>query len=176
MSDVNTDSIDPSFLDEISEVSPEENELSLEQLALLISTNRIRILEDKVQDEYKVLKQRQEEVRVLNKLLKLLNRMTDAEGELDIKDDAEVREFLEKAVELGSEIDLDKTKYNSHERELLIENLRTTVDDKNTENDLQLQVITRLTNERYETYQMVRSILKPLHEDKINKARAVSGR
>ncbi len=61
-------------------------------------------------------------------------------------------------------------------RELLIENIRTSIDDYNTENDLQLQMITRYTNERYETFQMVRSIMKPLHEDKVNKARSAAGR
>lgn len=176
MSDIDLEGIDTGFIEDIASDQETSGELSIEQLALLISTDRIRILEDKVQDEYKLLRERQEKVRALNKLLKLLNRITNAEGEIEIKDDPEILEFLQKAQELGADVDPSKTKYNSHERELLIENLRTTIDDYNTENDLQLQIITRLTNERYETYQMVRSILKPLHEDKVNKARSASGR
>jgi hypothetical protein len=40
---------------------------------------------------------------------------------------------------------------------------------------MQIQTISRFTNERYETYQMARSILRPLHEDKQRKAREISG-
>jgi len=68
----------------------------------------------------------------------------------------------------------DKFKYNKDERDRLVENIRMTIEDLNVKNDMQLQTITRLTNERYESYQMARSILKPLHDDKINKAHAMA--
>ncbi len=168
--------VDSDIIDAISSDLPINDDLGLEELALLISTDRIRILEDKVEAEYKKLKEQQDKVRALNHLLKLLNQLTDKEGDLDISKNKEVKKLLKKAKELGVELDPEKTKYTNHERELLIENMRTTIDDYNTDNDLQLQMITRYTNERYETYQMVRSILKPLHEDKINKARSSSGR
>ena len=50
------------------------------------------------------------------------------------------------------------------------------IEDLNTQNDMQLQTVTQLTNERYETYQMARAIMKPLDEDKKQKARSVAGR
>jgi len=67
-------------------------------------------------------------------------------------------------------------KYSREERERLVENIRMACDDLNMENDMQIQTVTRLTNERYEAFQLARSIMKPLHEDKINKARALAGR
>ena len=84
--------------------------------------------------------------------------------------------MLKQARLLGAEIDEEKLKYNNEERERLIENIRMTIEDFNVQNEMQLQMVTRLTNERYESYQMARSILKPLHDDKMSKARAISGR
>jgi hypothetical protein len=84
--------------------------------------------------------------------------------------------MLKQAKEYGVDLKDDKFKFNKEERERLIENIRLTIDDCNVLNDMQLQTITRLTTERYESYQLARSIMKPLHEDKTNKARAIAGR
>ena len=66
--------------------------------------------------------------------------------------------------------------FSREERDGSVENIRITADDINVMNDMQLQTISRLTNERYESYQMARSILKPLHDDKLRKAREISGK
>lgn len=149
--------------------------LSLEALVLLINTERLRSLEKKITAEFLELKKRQDEVSFLHKLIKTINTAT-ANEEFDCTQNEELKSLLAKAKEYGVDIKEDKFKYNKEERERLIENIRITADDNNVLNDMQLQTITRLTTERYESYQLARSIMRPLHEDKVNKARAIAGR
>lgn len=155
--------------------------LSHESLVLLITTDRLHKLENDSRRELLELKERQKKVSFLHKLTKTLHAGTTAKGELDHtplapNQWAELKEMMIAAKELGVELNEEKTKYNNEERERLIENIRMTIEDLNVQNEMQLQMVTRLTNERYESYQMARSILKPLHDDKMNKARAMGGR
>ena len=152
------------------------NSYSLETLALLINADRLKYLENKVLNEFVELKKRQDKVTFLHKLIKTINTATNQKGEFDCSDNADMKALLEKAKDYGVELKDGKFKYTKDEKERLIENVRMTIDDYNVLNDMQLQTITRLTNERYESYQMARSIMKPLHDDKINKARAIAGR
>ena len=149
--------------------------LSIESLALLINVERLKFLEKKIGAEFLELKKRQDEVSFLHKLIKTINTATSNE-EFDCTDNQDLKDLLLKAKEYGVDLKEDKFKYNKEERERLIENIRITCDDNNVLNDMQLQTITRLTTERYESYQLARSIMKPLHEDKTNKARAIAGR
>lgn len=150
--------------------------LSIETLALLINAERLKYLENKVFNEFAELKKRQDKVSFLHKLIKTINLATNQQGEFDCSNNEELKSFLQKAKEEGVEIKDGKYGYNKDERDRLVENIRMTIDDHNVLNDMQLQTITRMTNERYESYQMARSIMKPLHEDKINKARSITGR
>lgn len=150
--------------------------LSLEALILLINTERLKSLKEKTRTELSELKERQEKVRTLHQLLRNLNMATDDKGKLDCTKNEEIKNLLVKAKELGVEVKTDKFKYTKEERDRLVENIRIASDDYNVENDMQLQAISRLTNERYESYQMARSILKPLHDDKQRKAREISGK
>lgn len=155
--------------------SSNSNHLSLESLALLINMERLKRLENKIATEFVELKKRQDEVSFLHKLIKTINTATVNE-EFDCTNNQELKDLLAKAKECGVDLKEDKFKYTKEERERLIENIRITADDNNVLNDMQLQTITRLTTERYESYQLARSIMKPLHEDKTNKARAIAGR
>lgn len=149
--------------------------LSLEALVLLINSERLKNLENKITSEFIELKKRQDEVSFLHKLIKTINTAT-TNDEFDCSNNQELQDCLAKAKEHGVDLKEGKFKYNKEERERLIENIRMTADDNNVLNDMQLQTITRLTTERYESYQLARSIMKPMHEDKVNKARAIAGR
>lgn len=149
--------------------------LSLEALSLLINTERLKRLENKITTEFVELKKRQDQVTFLHKLIKAINAGTVNE-EFDCSSNPELQNLLGKAKEYGADLKEGKFKYNKDERERLIENIRITADDFNVLNDMQLQTITRFTTERYESYQLARSIMKPLHEDKVNKARAMAGK
>lgn len=148
------------------------NNLSLESLALLINTERLKYLENKIASEFVELKKRQDQITFLHKLIKTINVATDND-ELEFSKNQEFKDLLSKAKEYGVEIDDKKFKYSKDERDRLIENIRMTADDLNVLNDMQLQTITRLTNERYESYQLARSIMKPLHDAKTNTSRAI---
>lgn len=163
--------------DAVKGVTPQgdPNDLSLEALALLINTDRLKHLERKITNEFVELKKRQDQVNFLHKLIKTINIAT-VNDELDFSNNQELKDLVAKAKEYGVEVKDGKFKYNKEERERFIENIRITAEDFNVLNDMQLQSITRLTNERYESYQLARSIMKPMHDDKVNKARAIAGR
>lgn len=154
---------------------PDKSGLSLESIALLVNAERLNYLEKKISTEFKELKKRQDEVTFLHKLIKKINTVTSNE-QFDCSENKELQELLVTAKEYGVDLQEDKYQYNKDERERLLDNIRLTADDNNVLNDMQLQTITRLTTERYESYQLARSIMKPLHEDKTNKARSISGR
>lgn len=149
--------------------------LSFESLALLIHAERLNFLEDKITNTFIDLKKRQDEVALLHKLIKMVN-MATKDDVFDCSKNEEIKQILEQAKELGIEIADGKYNFSKEERERLLDNIRLTVDDKNILNDMDIQKITRLTTERYESYQLIRSMMKPLHEDKISKARAAGGR
>lgn len=150
--------------------------MSVETLVLLLTAERLHKLEDDSRNQLDELRKRQEKVTFLHKLMKTINTATGNKGDVDFTSLTELKEMLVKAKELGVDLDENKMTYNNDERERLVENLRMTVEDFNVQNDMQLQMISRMTNERYESYQLARSILKPLHDDKVSKARQISGR
>lgn len=176
MSDKTSSDSVPEILAATETSAAQDKNYSIDTLVLLITTERLNHLKDKTRIELKDLKDRQEKVRTLHKLLRAINAATDDKGKLDYSNNQEIKDLIKEAKELGVEIKGDKTKYTKEERDRLVENIRITADDYNVENDMQLQTISRLTNERYESYQMARSILKPLHEDKLKKARDIASR
>lgn len=166
-------------VDEVKQVnsnSSDPKNMSLEALSLLLLTSRLHYLQEQTKREFLELKDRQEKVAELHKVLKAINNSTAKEGSLDITQNEELKSLIKRAKELGVNVTEDKMKYTKEERDRLIENVRMSIEDFNVKNDMQLQTVTRLTNERYESFQMARSIMKPLHDDKINKARAIGGR
>ncbi|MGA8164499.1 MAG: hypothetical protein WB791_05670 [Waddliaceae bacterium] len=149
------------------------DELPLESLVLLTLTARFDYLQKKSQAQLTELKERQDNVAELNDIVKAINRATDADGGLDLSNQDELKDLLQKAGDYGVEIQEGKEIFNREERNRLVDNCRMTVDDLNTQNEMQLQTLSRLTNERYEMYQMARTIIKPLHEAKMSYAKAI---
>ncbi len=154
-----------------AEGTPDNNKPSLESLVGLILTRRLSDIANESQTKIKELQDRQKIVRDLHDVMRAVNAYD--QGDIDLSKDQKLKDLLKRAKELGVDIKEGKTKYTVEERARLIDNLRMTVEDYNMQNDLQLQALTRLTSEIYESYQLAKSILKPLHDDKINKARAM---
>lgn len=157
-------------VDEATSIDPKD--ISLEALILLINSERLHTLEDQIHKEFQELKPRQDQVAFLHKLLKAINSSTNDKGGLDWSKNDELLELMDKAREMGVDIPEGKKKFNQDERERLVDNVKMTVEDLNVQNDMQLQNITRLNNERFESYQLARAIMKPLHDVKIQSARA----
>lgn len=148
--------------------------MSLESLILLINTERLAKLRETTKKELEELRKRQSDVKKLHEALSAFNTATDDKGSLDLSSDANLKQHIQNAKDLGLEVDETKTSYTKDERDRLVENIRMHIDDLNIDNDMQIQTISRLTNERYESYQMARSILKPLSDAKQRMAREVS--
>lgn len=153
--------------------SPQHN-MSIDALLMLIHSERLKTLKEQTTKEFKELSQRQSHVRELHDIMKALNKATNEKGDVDLTDKGELAEMLKRAKELGVNVKDDKKKFTKDERDRLVENLRMTIEDLNVQNDMQLQTVQRLTNERYESYRLAQTILKPLHEDKQNKARKIA--
>lgn len=164
-------------IDEITgDLGDSHGQPSLETLVLMINTQRVKEIEEKTRIEFKELQERQEKVRVLHKILKAINSACEEDGSLDISDNQDLQDLLKEGEDLGVDIPKDKTKFSRQEKERLVENFQMTTEDYNMQNEMQLQTITRLTNERYESYQLARTIFRPLHEAKVNNARGAAGR
>lgn len=145
-----------------------EEELGLESLSLLLCSKSVKDIEARIRNEFEDLKQRQAQVRYLHKLLKIINAHTDAKGKFDASQDKELQKLLDQAAEMGVMLPNSTYKFSSDEKTRLVDSVRMTCDDLNLQNEMQMQTVSRLTNERYEAYQMARSILRPLHEAKVN--------
>lgn len=196
-------------------------DLTLEQLVFLINAARVAQLQKETSKEFLELKDRQELVTLLQRMLKGINTDTDVDGTLDREKFGKVLQELRTEIEAkrdaeraNLEKDPEKNKsalenldqkyqskfdqideiqkmadgigadpkgknskpFTKEMRDRLLDNIRITIDDHNVKNDMQLQTVTRLTNERYETYQMARSIMKTLHDAKTQHARGITGR
>lgn len=160
---------------EANNISTDNSNLSLESLTLLINAERLKTLEGKITNGLLDIKSNQEQVAFLHKLIKAINTAT-VNGEFDCTDNADLKKLFKKAKDYGVDIQANKFKFNKDERELLIENIRMTADDINVLVDMKQQEVSRLITERYEAWQLARSVLKPLHEDKTDKSRAMAGR
>lgn len=164
----------PDAINEIlNDAAVDPQNMSLETLVLLVNVDRLKFLREKTHSEFTELKKRQGEVRTLHSLLKNINKLVNSSGELDATNSEELKKLLKEAKDLGVETKDGQLKFNKEEKDRLVENIRMTIDDMNVLNDMQLQSVNRLTNERYESYQLARAILKPLHEAKMQTARAV---
>lgn len=173
--------------------------INLEGMSLLVHKEVLDHLHKKTKNELSSLTERQEWVSDLHKLHRAINAATDSktgEVKLDLNDPDMMNlmhrvknphskrdpsgkageHAKQKGTYTGLELDHKKGAYKKEDRERLIENIKMAVEDLNVQNDMQLQTLNRLMNERYEAYQMIRTIMKPLHDDKIQKARALAGR
>lgn len=178
MADTNLQNIGNNEIKEVLKegLSGNPHRMTLESLTLLVNAERLRFLHQKTHTEFAELKKRQQEVSTLHKLMKAINTATNSDGTFDCSSNKELQQQLADAKSLGIDIKDGKFSYNATERERLTQNIQMTIDDLNVQNDMQMQTVTNLNNERYESYQLARSIMKPLHDDKLNKARAIGGR
>lgn len=163
------------LVDHVPSEKTDYHQMSIDTLLMLVHSERLKTLKEQSANELKELSDRQAKVRELHDLMKALNKATTEKGDLDISDKPEVAELLRKGKEHGVNVKEDKRKFTKDERDRLVENVNMTIQDLNVQNDMQFQTIQRLTNERYESFQMVRNTMKPLHDAKQHHARKAAG-
>lgn len=164
----------------VTEVESTDNKvaidkLSLDSLILLLNTEKLAQLKVSTKKELDDLKKRQAKVKRLHEIQRAVNKGTDEKGKLDASKDSALQALLKEASDLGVEIKQGKASFTKEERDRLVDNIRMAAEDLNVENDLQIQQISRLTNERYESYQMARGILEPLARAKQSAAKGIAG-
>lgn len=161
-------------IDQIQNDKTNIEEVSLDTLVLIVNANRLKQLNEKSEIEFKELKDLQAKVAKLHEIMKKINAATDEKGELDTTNNEEIKKLLEEAKELGVDVKEGKFKYKKEERDRLMENLRMTVEDHQVVCEMKMQTVNRLINERYESYQVAKSILKPLHESKMKMVQGIT--
>jgi len=149
-----------------------ENE-NLETAITLFCIDQEEKCETEMKEKSKELQERQLKVKYLNDLLQIINNSLDEEGSLDLESKDDLQDMLKEAKEIGVDIS-DKTYFTEQEKDRLIENIRITCDGFNVENNMQIQDIQKLTTHRYEIFQLAKSIIKTLHEAKLNYARGMA--
>lgn len=152
------------------------NTMSIQQVMLILMNERVESLTEKTGNELKELVERQKLVAELHNVLAGINSATDKDGKISVAKGSELESLLKRAEELGVKIPKTEGTFERDERERLVENLRMTVEDLNVKNDMQLQKVTKYTNERYEAYQMARSIMKAPDDAVKSSARNIAGR
>jgi len=167
----------------VSEVSQEQiiaeenidlqKDLCLEELALIIQTTRLKKIEAQLQAKINEVKKRQATVKELHEILSRINSSCDSKGKFDIKKNPELKKMIQRAKDLGIDIKSGKVTWNSDEKDRLVENVRMKCEDHNSANQMDLQDSQMMMNRRFEIYELTKSIMKPLHDDKINKARKI---
>lgn len=177
MADKNSNSIE-NINEVLASEGPSGPELSLEDAIKLLNTERLSYLRDETTNKISQLQKMQQSVEVLQTLLQRINAITDKDGKVNFSKDTgepKIEELIKQAKDLGVKWDKTDTKLSREEKDQLVSNVRLTIDNLNVKNDMALQEITRLTNERYESYQIARSMLKPLDDVKKSMARAARG-
>ncbi len=122
------------------------------------------------------LLEKAEKVAVLEKIN---NELGDEKPNYDIKPGSLLGDLLFEAGVRGLAEDLKIVMpmlYQAPEADRMVENLRMTADAFNVQNDLDMQEVGKLNNERHELYQVSRMIFKTIHEAITGMARSVSGR
>lgn len=176
MAETNTQQVENPLIDAVQNSIPLDENFTLEQLVVLINTDRVRSLEEKSKSELKILKDRYADVKSLNDLRKKINNaLSDPAAKIDITKDDELKKMLEKAKELGVPVIDGKTSYTKEEAERLLDNIKMTIDDLTVQNDLQMQQISRLQNEHHESFQLAMSIMRPVHAAKSSMIRGIAG-
>lgn len=133
----------------------------------------------KIDDLGASVSQRQDRMRLLNDVISSINSLTNENNELDLTDNDELQNKLAVAVSLGVNIpkyDEKKIKFNTLERDRLIENLHLASDGWDKENKNQTQKMEILIKELDRYMMMLKEISKDEKQTKSMMTREMAGR
>ena len=121
------------------------------------------------------ISQRQDKMRLINDLIAEINNLTDAKQNLDISKHPEIQEKLRVAKELGVKLNLGKTKFDSMERDRLIENLHLQGDSWDKENKNQTQKMDILVKELDRIMMLLKEVQKNENQAKRGATAGIKG-
>lgn len=153
----------------ISKINAIENETAvmscggLDWINYNISQQAIAQNIEKQKNELTELNKEQNKVRDMQRLQQHTVVVGEDDGSMHITE--EIRNLLHKAREYGAIIpDYKGDTLTRDQRIDLQDRLRTAIENKNQDNDMRLQGISRITNILHEMYAMMRSIMRTIHE------------
>lgn len=165
-----------------------DNEKTVESAAKGLLTSILYDINEKSKSEFKELEVRYKEFKRLHDLIAKINCLTDGDGEVKIDDD--LYQMLQRvigedqSVEDPQEFKISpdklkilevEKKYSSVDRQRLIENIRMHGDNLKIDIDQKQQVVTMLTNQRYQAYQIANAVLEPIRRSNDRKIQGMRG-
>ncbi len=150
------------------------DEPSLDALTVLLIAKKTKQIEDDSSSKLQKISEKQKIVAEFHKHLRAINAATGEKGDLDLKNEPDLKDLLKRANELGADIDPTKEKYTPTERERLVENIRSVVEDHNVEINTGMQEVSRLHDERNQVFQLANMIKKSLQDPKLASIKKIS--
>jgi hypothetical protein len=136
---------------------------SLQWLSYAISQEAISGNISTQRDELTKLKEEQDKVRAMQELQQAIAVVGDDNSSISITPNLQTS--LDKAKENGANIPEYKDGIITKEQRIdLQDRLRVAIENKNQDNDLRLQAISRITNVLHEMYALMRTIMRTQHD------------
>lgn len=185
-----------------TELNDPTSSYGVEELAYMVTNERVKILQNRMEANLKELKQRLANVRALTDYMALLNSLTDANGQIDLLKDPDYKQRLDKIIaqleeapltfpnedpkelpEGGRKLCFDipkdnngqyQTLFSTEERERLLEAVQNKTKNLTFDNHMQMQETARLASEKTDIYQCLKMAIDPIHRAKITCARAIA--
>ncbi len=137
---------------------------NLEKQAVLMASDRVQRLEAESKKELDDIKARQLRIQMLNEALRTINAHRGEEDLIDWSKEPRLMDLIGQVQELGVQITHTDGKFSASQTRRSVENINLLLRDLNAQNEVQIKIANRLQNERYEAFQLARSITKPLHD------------
>jgi len=183
-----TPTIDTDKLEETAAVSAaDHHDYSLMELINLIRLEYSGTLKSKIKHQMKDLKEGLNEIKILNQMRHLFVSGSNKEdGSFTVSDDFKTlidqinqpeNENLQKILkDIGIDPDVTNGKiYTKDEKLEMIEQIRSTIEQKHTLNDMAFQAVTRIESEIDQMYQYLMSTIRTIHETLLKLARGIKG-
>lgn len=136
---------------------------SLQWISYALSQDAISQNIDTQRNELTKLKEEQDKVRAMQELQQAIAVIGDDNSSISITPN--LRASLDKAKENGANIPEYKDGIITKDQRIdLQDRLRVAIENKNQDNDLRLQGISRITNVLHEMYALMRTIMRTMHE------------
>lgn len=197
------DDMETSLVNDVAKVentSESANDYSLDQLLRLIRLARTQSLNNQYKNALNKLQIGQLRVSALTDLRRYINLSKDKDGNFDASN-PEFQDLIQKAKKkydqlsdeltksgespesMGSFIDFleevgiqeGKTSYNAEETKVLLDSIKMTTDQLSPLNEMYMQTVSRIESEISETFQMLMTAYKPMHNAITMMARGIKG-
>jgi hypothetical protein len=136
-----------------------QQDTTVQQEAFFLHISRLRHLRALLDKHALDIKERQNKIKFLHELMQKLNNLVDDEGKIDFTADPTLTEDLKIAKELGVNISTDQTKLSRYQTDRLMDNLRYSISDWETSNNIDLRKASNIYSESEQSIMIVRNTI-----------------